>query len=117
MACILYNEFTVFGACSLVALLEYAQTAAECVLWLYLSVSPTFYNFLHSFGFCTVDLFLDLLKTLLFPVYVGRVCFICAEPCILFQSIFDKEITRNRSSKFVPVYIFTLLGLTLRLPN
>lgn len=98
------------------ALLEYAprqqrqNVSSDCLL----SVTPTFYNFLHSFGFCTVDVLLDRLKTLLFPVYVGPVCFICTELCILFQSIFDKEITRNRSSQFIPVYISTLLGLNFR---
>ena len=67
------------------------------------------------FGVCFVNVSIEMLYTLLFPLFLGPVFLICSKTCVVFfYSIFDRGISQNGSCYLLLVYILTLSGSSFR---
>jgi len=102
---------------SLDALLEYASRQYRRKVSL---EPPSFESLAFSdlfmfFGVCFVNISLEMLHTLPFPLFLGPVFLICSKTCVVFFcSIFEGGISQNGSCSRLLLYILTLSGSDFR---
>ena len=78
-------------------------------------VSLAFFDFLIVFKVCFVYLSLEMLHTLLFPLFLGPVFLVFSKTCVVvFFLIFDLDISQNGSCFLLLVNNLTFSGSCFR---